>query len=139
METINNFLRKGAAEYYDISKVRSADTDKRLPDYLGYRITNGTKTPVNPAWRSPFAGKSLADCVAWIHGIPNPPKAANKIYFASLKKELYEEKEQVLMRKVIKGESESQTIPCSTDMLTAWSLTHHSDRWESGYISQDLF
>jgi hypothetical protein len=55
-----------------------------------------------------------------------------------LKKELYEEKEQVLMCKVIEGQSEPQTIPCSADMLTVWSGIHHSDQWEDAYASQSL-
>lgn len=44
----------------------------------------------------------------------------------------------MLMCKVIEGESEPQTIPCSANMLTVWSITHHSDQWEDAYLSQKL-
>jgi hypothetical protein len=120
------------------SKVKLASRYKDLPDFVGLKISKGTKTPLNPAWRSPFVGKTLADAVAWIRGNSKPPKAANKVYFAVLQKELYEADGDVPMCKVIEGESEPQTIPCSADMLTTFISTYHGDQWEDAYGSQCL-
>jgi hypothetical protein len=131
-------FRKDAKHLHGNSKVRLANKYKNLPDFIGLKITRGTKTPLHSAWRSPFVSKTLADAVAWIRGIPKPPKAANKVYFAVLPKALYEADGDVLMCKIVEGENEPQTIPCSADMLTTFIGTYHSDQWEDAYDSQCL-
>lgn len=58
-QSINIILRKDASKFYGEGKVRLADTYEKLPDFRGFKVTKGTKTPINPAWRSPFVGKTL--------------------------------------------------------------------------------
>lgn len=48
-QTINNILRADANKFYGEGKVRLADTYEKLPDFRGFKVTKGTKTPINPA------------------------------------------------------------------------------------------
>jgi len=57
-------LREESDEFNSDSKVRLADKYKKSPNFRGFKVTKGTKTPVNPAWHSPFVDKSLSDVVS---------------------------------------------------------------------------
>lgn len=112
------------------------DNYDHLPDFNGTAFVEGTRPGIETTWQSPFVGKTLAEVAAWVSGIPKPPKAVCKTFFAVLKKELYELQGMVLMCKVVEGETEPQTLPYRATDLARFRAAYHRDNWQEDWEEQ---
>ena len=106
-----------------------------LPDFDGPVFIEGTKPTVEAAWQSPFIGKSLAEAVEWVRGIPKPPKPVCKVFFVVLQKDRFEQSGEVLICK-IKDKSEPQTLPCDANHIAAFRAAYQRDNWQEDYEEQ---
>jgi len=119
------------------SDIWLADDDyEDLPEFKGPTFIEGTRPTVEATWRSPFVGKSLAETVAWVRGIPKPPKPVCKKFFAVLQKGLYEQHGEVLVCKVKKNKSEPQTIRYNANHIAAFRAAYYRDNWQEDWESQ---
>ena len=112
------------------------DNYENLPDFNGATFTEGTRPTVEAKWRSPFVGKSLAEAVSWVRGIPKPPKSVCKTFFAVLKKGFYESQSEVLICKVIEGGTEPQTIPYVATHVARFHAACYRDNWQEDWEKQ---
>jgi hypothetical protein len=78
-----------------------ADTYDTIPDYNPTSPgAQGTLSPIDSNWRSPFIGSSVEEVAAFISATPKPPKPLNKLFFAVLQKERFEQSKQILIYKI---------------------------------------
>lgn len=126
-QTIDKILHDNFDD--DAAHLWLADTYENLPGFQGWQVLDGTRPPLDPSWKSPFCGKSLAEVTAWVRGIPKPPKAINKRYFAVVQKDLYEQHGRILICKVIKGESQPQAMAREVHRLAVWVKGYPRDEW----------
>lgn len=91
---------------------------------------DGTEPPIDPSWKSPFVGKSLEEVTAWVRGIPKPPKAACKAFFAVVQKGLYEKTGEILMCKILKSDDETETIRIKASKANVWFTVRYRDHWK---------
>lgn len=131
-----------------IHLVSTKDYDS-LPDFNGPMAVPGTQPPIPPTWQSPFLGKSLEEIAEWVRGIPKPPKAVCKAFFAVLKKEVYEERGIVMICKVGEGDGkgdrdgdgdgeggEVQTLPWTASRVTGWLVAYNRENWKDDWEDQ---
>lgn len=135
-QTINKVLRDNSdntgAQYLWL-----ADTYDSLHDYDGL-THEGTSSPIDPAWRSPFVGKTPADAIAFIRNAPKPPKPLCKAYCALLQKALYEEKGYLLMCKAIEGKRDPETIPVEGKEAGLFFVAFEREEWDECHQKQKL-
>ena len=126
--------------HFDIGRSEiwlAGDEDyEALPDFNGPYFIEGTRPTVEASWRSPFIGKSLAEAVEWVRGIPRPPKPICKTFFAVLQKDLYEQRGQVLVCKIKKTKSEPQTIPYDANHIAGFHAAYYRDNWDEDFRKQ---
>lgn len=117
--------------------IQLADSDgyEDLPDFNGLVAVAGTAPSVDTSWQSPFLGKSLSEISAWVRGIPKPPKAVCKAFFAVLKRELYVERGMVMICKA-NDEDEPQTLPWTATRVTGWLVAYNRDNWHDDWEDQ---
>lgn len=96
----------------------------------------GTEPTVDATWKSPFLEKSLVDLVIWVRGIPKPPKAICKSYFAVLQNDLYEQHGMVLICKVVDGQSEPETLPWTATRISKWLVAYRRENWDIDFKNQ---
>ena len=137
-QTINDILAGNMAHFgVPRSDVWLADDDyENLPDFNGAAFIEGTRPTVEASWRSPFIGKSLAEAVAWVRGVPKPPKPVCKKFFAVLQKDLYESKGEVLICKVKRNKSGPQTIHYDANHIAAFRAAYYRDNWQEDWEMQ---
>lgn len=97
---------------------------------------SGTAPSVAATWKCPFLGKSLAEISAWVRGIPKPPKAVCKAFFAVLTRELFEERGVVRICKVVGEGEEVQTLPWTATRVTGWLVAYKRENWEGDWEDQ---
>ncbi|KAL1585713.1 hypothetical protein WHR41_05936 [Cladosporium halotolerans] len=135
-DTINKVLRDNSdntgAQYLWL-----ADTHDSLHDYDGL-THEGTSSPIDPAWRSPFVGKTPADVTAFIRNTPKPPKPLCKAYYALLQKDLYEERGYLLICKVIEGKRDPETIPIEGKEAGLFFVAFEREEWDECHEKQKL-
>jgi len=138
LQTVNTIIA-GNMEDYGVprSMICLAEEDKydNLPDFNGLMAVAGTAPTVAATWQSPFSGKPLTDIMAWVRGIPKPPKAVCKAFFAVLDKELYEQRGMVLICKV-DDKGEPQTLPWTATRVTGWLVAYNRDNWHDDWEDQ---
>ena len=82
----------------------------------------------------------MAEISAWVRGIPKPPKAVCKAFFAVLTRELFEERGVVRICKVVgegEGEGEEvQTLPWTASRVTGWLVSYRRENWEDDWEDQ---
>lgn len=126
-------------EHYEVprSQLWLADDDyENLPDFNGFTYIEGTTPTVEPSWRSPFAGKSLAEVATWMRGIPKPPKAVCKPFFAAVQKDLYEQRGMILICKVMEDGETPHTIPYVASHVAAWHAAYDRHKWQMDWERQ---
>ena len=138
-QTINDILA-GNMAHFDVGRSEvwlAGDADyENLPEFNGATFTEGTRPTVEASWRSPFVGKSVAEVVTWVRGIPKPPKPVCKTFFAVLQKDLYERRGQVLVCKAKRNNSEPQTIPHDASHIAAFRAAFYRDNWGEHFRKQ---
>jgi hypothetical protein len=112
------------------------DTYENLPDFDGLNFIDGTMPTVDASWQSPFATQSLSEIATWVRGVPKPPKAISKQYFAVVKKRAYEENGKVLVCKIVKRQAEPQTIPIDVTDLGVWVRDYKRHGWRDNWKAQ---
>lgn len=114
-----------------------ADKYENLRDFDGIGH-EGTITPIDPSWRSPFVGKSPVDAIEFIRQAPKPPKPLDKTFCAVLKKDLYENSKQLLICKAIDGQREPETIPIRFQKAGVFFVTFAREDWDEAYDEQKI-
>lgn len=109
-----------------------------MPIFHDGKNPEGTYPPVDDTWWSPFIGKSLQEITAWIREIPKPPTTVNKAFSAVLQKELYDQKSQALMCKIIGDGEEVQTFPVEASAVGAFQFVFRREEWDEYYEDQEL-
>ncbi|EME80968.1 uncharacterized protein MYCFIDRAFT_197825 [Pseudocercospora fijiensis CIRAD86] len=105
-----------------------ADSYDKLPDIDDDTRTTATEPPLDPAWRSPFIGKSMEDAAAFVE---NAPKPLCRLFFAVLEKDRYEKDDKITICKIVNGEV--QAIPCTTEDVANYLLGHDRDTWDESF------
>lgn len=111
------------AETYDTINVHCGDEH-------GLNPRNDSYTVVSDDWVSPFAGKNLQDTVEFVRSAPKPPKALNKVYFVVLDKQQYDAQEWLTVYKIVDGNSEVQSLPCTAPCVSDFLFGHDRDTWQ---------
>lgn len=123
------------------SYVQLADTYENLPDFINEDRQQVTEPNVAATWKSPFVGKSLEEIASWILGIPKPPKAISKTYFAVLQKEFYEREGEVLMCRIFGGDEikRIETIPMTASRFGQFVPLFRREDWRAAHGNQALW
>jgi hypothetical protein len=157
---VNNILESNIRDYgVPRSMIHLASTKSYdpLPDFNGPMAVPGIQPPIPPTWQSPFLGNSLSEIAEWVRGIPKPPKAVCKAFFAVLRKEVFEERGMVVICKVGNGNGDSdgggdgdgdgdgdgggkggevQTLPWTASRITGWLVAYNRDNWHDDWEDQ---
>lgn len=108
-----------------------ADTYAHLPDYHSGASAEGTATPIDAAWQSPFIGKTVHDALAFIRNAPKPPKPLCKVFCAVLQKDPFEQRNELLICREVEGKP--QVIPCAASEAGTFFAGFDRDDWEESY------
>jgi hypothetical protein len=109
-----------------------ADKYENLPDYADSLSAEGTATPVDPDWKSPFIGQTIHEAVDFIRNAPKPPKPLCKVFCAVLQKDRFEKDGVMLICRRV-GEEEVQVIPCAASEAGSFFAGFERDEWEESY------
>jgi hypothetical protein len=108
-----------------------ADKYENLPDYANGLSLEGTATPIDPEWQSPFIGQTIDEAMDFIRNAPKPPKPLCKVFCAVLQHgELAQDTVLFICRRV--GE-ELQMIPCGLSEAGTFFAKFERDKWDESY------
>lgn len=122
-----------------------ADAYNTLPDWDPNDPSEGTRSPLNENWRSPFIGSSVESVAAFIQAAGKPPKPLCKQFFAVLQNEQFERDKQLLIYKIIDdtdgadSEIKLQSVPCPVHLASYFFLSYDRCHWDRAVKDQALY
>jgi len=121
-------LQRAADELPDVYELWLADSYDNLSPEDPRRAPDGTKPPIDPLWRSPFAGKTPEDAAEFVRRAPRD-QGLNLEHFVVLDKSLYIEKGWVTAYKFCRG-GVLAPLPLVAKYATMMLSVYHYDMWK---------